>query len=134
MADLFITFMKKHIHYELSCGNFYHVFGTVVLCLGEEESLFIIEDSAKLYEMIYDMDLPFRICMTCGKPFEEGFTDDYGDTYFCSFEEFADDMDSRYGKGNWRAEPTGKRDWCYEYRESNGLEFLPEPSFYTEWY
>ena len=132
MKDLFITFMEGKTAYEIAGSTFYNLWGKVLLSLDQKEDILLIKSIRDLDDMIYD--IPFRICMACGCPMDEGFTDDIGETYFCSFEEFAQDMDLRYGKGNWRAEPTGKRDWCYEYREDIESEWLPEISFYTQWY
>lgn len=75
-----------------------------------------------------------RFCDACGAPMDCGWSDEIGLTHFCSEEEFAADMDERYGKGNWRAEPEGGKEWNYEYRDDENSPWQPESSFYTEWY
>lgn len=95
--------------------------------------VYAVLDGTEMLECICEQDLYFRICQACGAPFDAGYTDDYGCTYFCTYEEFAADMDERYGSGNWRPEPVGNKEWCYEYRDNADCEWIPEPSYYTEW-
>ena len=75
-----------------------------------------------------------RFCDACGAPMDSGWSDEGGMTHFCSEDEFAADMNERYGKGNWRAEPEGGKEYCYEYRDDENSPWQPESSFYTEWY
>ena len=93
-----------------------------------------IGDVEELRDCIFEHDLPFRVCQVCGSPMSEGFTDELGQTYFCEEEEFVSDMNAQYGDGNWRVEPTGKRDWLYEFRENESSVWRPEPSFWTQWH
>lgn len=100
---------------------------------GKLTGIYIVFADDDIRTVICTHDLQFRICQACGAPFDAGYTDDYGYTYFCTYEEFAADMDERYGSGNWRPEPVGNKEWCYEYRDNADCEWVPEPSYYTEW-
>lgn len=76
-----------------------------------------------------------RFCDHCGKPMQEGFTDDAGSFYNCE-DCFPVDMNERYGEGNWRPTDGGEEnedEGYYEYRESPDSPWEPEPSYYTEW-
>ena len=76
-----------------------------------------------------------RFCGYCGCIMQSGYTDDNADFYNCE-ECFENDMNDRYGEGNWRSTPDGEENWMggyYEYKNENG-EWEAEPSYYTEWY
>ena len=131
--DKFIAFMENRTCFELSCGTFYNSGGQIIFELDLNHRRYKIKDGSDLQDLIYDQDLPFRVCMECGQPMEDGYTDELGRTYFCCKEEFKTDMDMRYGHENWRAEPSGKKEWYYEYRDNANAEWLPEHSFWTSW-
>lgn len=138
--DKFIQFMATVQEYDIDPYHFQYMDNgkgvlmtfTVVFTRVRNVSCLIF-NSNDLDRIINQFELPLRICDTCGSVMDRGWTDEFGDTYFCKKEEFIADMDRRYGKGNWRVEPTGKFGWHYEYREGPDRLWMPEPSFYTEW-
>ena len=137
MKDVFMQFMERTESFVLGSIRFQLHSETETVQVTDMDSdteYPEIDSMEELRDLIFEHDFPFRVCQACGSPMMDGFSDDMGETYFCKEEEFAADMNFRYGKGNWRAEPTGKRDWCYEYREDKDSEWIPEPSFWTHWY
>ena len=75
-----------------------------------------------------------RFCEKCGKPMQEGYTDECGGFYICT-DCFEESMDSDYGKGNWReTEDENSMGGYYEYRESEDGPWEADPSFWTDWY
>ncbi len=82
--------------------------------------------------MFYDDD-DGRICHQCGGSVgKDGYTNDVGEYYFCSFECFSNYMNETYGEGNWReCKDENEAGGFYEYFE-NG-EWHPDDTFWTEW-
>ena len=137
MKDVFMKFMEKSGTFELGAYYFRWNPETETVLLADTDSGRVysdIEDVEELRDCIFEHDLPFRVCQVCGSPMSEGYTDEIGDTYFCERDEFVSDMNAQYGDGNWRVEPTGKRDWLYEFRENESSVWRPEPSFWTQWH
>ena len=130
--DKFIQYMCENKY--LAIGNFEFEYcdedDSVTIRSGKFSMTFSCITS--LEDIISESDLPLRICNGCGMPMTAGFTDEYGETYFCCYTEFAADMDKRYGKGNWRETEDPDAHHCYEYRDENG-EWVSEPSYHTEW-
>ncbi|XBX10646.1 hypothetical protein QMP26_41660 (plasmid) [Enterocloster clostridioformis] len=136
--DKFMQFMEKVQVHDVGHYHFQYMRndrkGVIMTSDNEYEKIsYVIFCKEDFEELTTEYDLPLKICDVCGSVMNFGWTDEFGDTYFCTEEEFTADMDERYGAGNWRAEPTGKFDWSYEYRKGPGCQWLPEPSFYTEW-
>lgn len=94
---------------------------------------YLLNSEEALQDLVSEKEYPLRVCSACGAPMQEGWTDEEESTYFCSENEFFKDMDARYGRENWRREPSGKKEWMFEYRTDTFSSWHPEPSFHTEW-
>lgn len=133
--DQFMLFMsRKKLHSTvrfrfqyLAAENTVQVTDT---CNGQD---YLLNSEDALQDLISEKEYPLRMCSACGAPMQEGWTDEEGSTYFCSENEFRKDMDARYGRENWRPEPSGKKEWLFEYRTDASSSWCPEPSFYTDW-
>ena len=137
--EKFMAFMKAAGRYETAAILFEYDYDMdkvdCVCTLENKSNIHIVAESAQeVSEYFEEHEIEVRFCDYCGAPMQDGFTDESGFTHFCCYTEFAIDMDSRYGEDNWRPEPTGEKEWCYEYREQHSNVWESEPSFYTEWY
>lgn len=135
--DKFIQFMVKVQKHDVGYFHFQYMqgrSGVIMTSDREYKSVsYLIFSKEGLDKLITEYDLPLRICDVCGSVMNSGWTDEFGETYFCKKEEFSADMDERYGAENWRLEPTGNFEWSYEYRKDINSPWLPEPSYYTDW-
>ena len=78
-----------------------------------------------------------RCCATCGKPVNEGMTDDYGTFYAHEGKCFEEYMNNTYGKHNWMALGNEEDDGCggfYIHSADVVGGFEGTGIYYTEWY
>ena len=129
--DKFVRFIAIHRCFCSGLYQFQYKDGAVEVSVpGKEFEIGLVHSQGELGELIEKNSFPeLRFCDYCGSPMEEGFTDE--SDYLCCEEEFQLKMDSNYGAGNWRPEPTGCEDYCYEYLK-NG-EWIPCDWYWTEW-
>lgn len=133
--DLFLKFMERVKEHTVGAFVFRPMKnreGGIIITDGVGQT-YLVFSKRELDRLITHMGLPLRLCDICGSVMDSGWTDEFGETHFCKEEEFFADMDERYGAGNWRVEPSGKEEWCYEARKDSDSPWMPEPSYYTEW-
>lgn len=83
-----------------------------------------------MLDMIYEKELPFRICSLCGKPMQDGYVDDDEGVYICCTEEFFDYMNREFGETGWRY---GEDEAvCYEVFLDGEWTFVN--IYWTAWY
>ena len=73
---------------------------------------------------------PLRICMVCGRPLTQGYTDE-GDFYCCE-EHFNDAMESYFSENYREVENDGCGGY-YEYWDEYRDRYAPTGVYYTEW-
>lgn len=84
-------------------------------------------------------DQEFRICVHCGLPMVDGMTNEgneMGADFHCHEECFEAAMDDRYGKGEWRKNPSGEEGEYGGYYDELLEDGTWEDTgiFYTQWY
>lgn len=133
--DRFLLFMSKKRFHDTGRFRFQlmETKNTVLMTDTQDGQDYPLNSGEALLNLVSEKDYPLRICGACGAPMQEGWTDDEGSTYFCCENEFREDMDTRYGRDNWRPEPSKTKEWVYEYRENPSSPWLPEPSYRTFW-
>lgn len=106
---------------------------TLNSCLSKNFNEMIDEDNCgEIGEKISER---VRFCSLCGRPMDNGFTDE--DVYICSDSEFYLYMDKLYGLSNWRGSDENelkKYEANYMYRDDEDGEWKPSGWYYTEWY
>lgn len=135
--DQFLNFMRKTGSYQLRDYSFCYDLeaGRVLMeYLGGQSSLTDhgYVSQTELEEYLKDNNLDnLRFCSICGAPMQSGYTDE--DIYIDTDLEFRGYMNQTYGDGKWRAEPTGGKEWNYEYLDEEPGIWRPSPFYWTEW-